>query len=206
MTLPATAKDVLDFWFGDAAGGDESALQDAFSRWFGGGNAFDAEIEERFGAHIETALSGGLVDWESDIRSRLALVILLDQFPRNVFRRTAKAFAGDDRALKLARDAVHDNQDERLLPVERVFLLMPYQHAEDISVQEEGVRLFRSLSDNAERDDVKKLLQSSFQYAQKHRDIIARFGRFPYRNAVLGRRSTPGEERWLQDSGERFGQ
>lgn len=206
MTFPAAAKDVLDFWFVDAASGDEAALQDAFSRWFGGGAAFDAEIEERFGAHIETALSGGLTDWETGIRSRLALVILLDQFPRNVFRRTAKAFAGDDRALKLARDAVHDNQDEKLLPVERVFLLMPYQHAEDLAVQEEGVRLFRTLANNAERDGVKKLLQNSFQYARKHRDIIARFGRFPYRNAVLGRRPTPDEERWLQESGERFGQ
>ncbi|MBW3568031.1 MAG: DUF924 domain-containing protein [Proteobacteria bacterium] len=206
MTLPAAAKDVLEFWFGDAAGGDEAALQDAFSRWFGGGDAFDTEIEERFGVHIETALSGGLVDWESDVRSRLALVILLDQFPRNVFRRTAKAFAGDDRAIQLARDAVREGLDEKLLPVEQVFLLMPYQHAEDISLQEEGVRLFRLLADGTEPHSVKKLLQSSFKYAQKHCDIIARFGRFPYRNAVLGRRSTPDEERWLQDSGERFGQ
>jgi len=204
--LPAAAREVLDFWLGDAAGSDEAALNAASSRWFTGGAHVDAEIRERFGACIEDALAGGLSDWENDIRARLALVILLDQFPRNVFRRTARAFAGDARALQLVRDAVRDNHDKDLRPVERLFLLMPYQHAEDIDVQHEGVRLFKQLAEEPVTDAIGKVLRISLEYAERHSAIIARFGRFPYRNEVLGRDSTVEEERWLQESGERFGQ
>lgn len=200
MTSP---DDVLDFWF---RGTDGAELDEAFRRWFGGGTAFDTEIRDRFGGLVEAAMEGGLVDWERDIRSRLALVLVLDQFPRNIFRRTAKAFAGDARALGLARRSVADGDDRSLSPVERVFLLMPYQHAEDIDVQRDGVRLFATLAESDAPEPVQKLLESSLGYARQHCDIIARFGRFPYRNEVLGRGTTAEEAQWLEASGERFGQ
>lgn len=204
--MPATAREVLDFWFGDAAAGDDKAIQEAFSRWFKSDAEFDAEIERRFGALIENALAGGLREWENEIHSRLALILLLDQFPRNVFRRTARAFAGDSRALGLAVEAVREGQDRNLQPVEKVFLLMPYQHAEQHSVQDESVRLFRELAEASAPGAVRKFLQSSLEYAEKHREIVARFGRFPYRNDVLGRTSTEAEEHWLQETEQRFGQ
>ncbi|HEX7031192.1 MAG TPA: DUF924 family protein [Gammaproteobacteria bacterium] len=201
--------DVLDFWFGGVSrsdGDDAAGSENPFQRWFGGADAFDAEIRERFGALIDTALEGGLADWEDDVPSRLALILLLDQFPRNVFRRTARAFAGDERALGLARRTVANGEDERLAPAERFFLLMPYQHAEDRDTQAEGVRLFEELAALAVPGPLKKMLASGLEYARKHCDIIARFGRFPYRNAVLGRETTAEEEKWLTESGERFGQ
>ncbi|HEX7047589.1 MAG TPA: DUF924 family protein [Gammaproteobacteria bacterium] len=199
---------VIDFWFdGVVPDGDDTAgLENAFKRWFGGGEAFDEEIRERFGALIETALDGGLVDWENDIRSRLALILLIDQFPRNVFRRTARAFAGDERALQLSERTVVDGEDRKLALVERFFLLMPYQHAEDRATQKEGVRLFEELATQPASEPLEKLLNSGLGYARKHCDIIARFGRFPYRNAVLNRETTTEEEQWLAESGERFGQ
>lgn len=197
-----SARDVLDFWFG----GDAAAPETAFRRWFGGGEAFDAEIRARFGALTEDALAGGLVDWEADVRERLALIILLDQFPRNIFRRTARAFAGDARALRLAERTVAAGEDAQLSPLERSFLYMPYQHAEDRGAQNEGVRLFGLLANEAAIEPVRKMLRANLDYARRHRDIVARFGRFPYRNDVLDRESTAAEARWLEDSDERFGQ
>lgn len=201
-----TRDDILDFWFGDAASGDADALQAAFRRWFGGGAAFDRRIERQFGDAIERALAGGYSEWEGEARSRLALVLLLDQFPRNVFRGTARAFAGDARALRLARDAVGNGLLEALTPVERVFLLMPYQHAEDRDVQRESVARFAELVREDVPDHVRKLLASSHDYAVRHCEIVTRFGRFPYRNEALGRASSDAELAWLAESNERFGQ
>lgn len=205
MSASGEAETVLDFWFGDAiAGGD--ALDVAFGRWFGGGKAFDREVETRFGELVERALTGDLREWEDAIRSRLALILLLDQFPRNIHRGTARAFAGDERALRLARHSVANGDDRALAPLERVFLLMPFQHAEDLDAQREGVALFAALAEESLPDEQRKLLESSRDYAVKHCRIIERFGRFPYRNAVLGRPDTDDEREWLADSPERFGQ
>lgn len=202
-------REVLDFWFDGVSredDGDAVGLENAFGRWFGGGEAFDREIRERFGALTETALGGGLADWEDDIHSRLALVLVLDQFPRNVFRGSARAFAGDGRALRLSRDAVAGGNDRHLALIERFFLLMPYQHAEDRKTQQEGLRLFEDLASLPASEALQKLLSSGLGYARRHWDIIARFGRFPYRNHVLNRKTTAAEEKWLAESGERFGQ
>lgn len=201
--MMTAARDVLDFWFG---GDDAAGPEGTFQRWFGGGEAFDAEIRDRFGALTETALGGGLVEWEEDIRARLALVLVLDQFPRNIFRRTARAFAGDARALRLAGRSVAGGEDMQLSPLERSFLYMPFQHAEDIEAQREGVRLFAALANENAPEPVRKMLRSNLDYARRHHDIVARFGRFPYRNAVLGRETTEAEARWLEESGDRFGQ
>lgn len=202
MIAPA---EVTGFWFGGVSE-DAAGLETAFRRWFQGGDALDAEIRERFGDAVELALDGGFAEWEGEARTRLALILLLDQFPRNIFRHTAKAFAGDARALRLSRETVSRGEDRELAPLERFFLLMPCQHAEDRGVQENGVRLFAALVEDAGQGPAMKILQSGLDYARKHRDIIERFGRFPYRNDVLGRTTTAEEARWLDESPERFGQ
>ena len=205
-TKPA---DVIDYWMGDVLR-DVALLDSAFERWFGGGEAVDAEIRERFGTAVETALDGGLRDWEGNIHDSVALVILLDQFPRNIHRRTPRAFEGDERALAITRYWLERDAVSRLPYVEQVFLLMPFQHVEDPGLQEQGVRLFRALEDEAcqtgEPCRVVKWLASTREYAELHRDIIRRFGRFPHRNRILGRDSTEEEIAWMEDGGHNFGQ
>ncbi|HEX6929104.1 MAG TPA: DUF924 family protein, partial [Gammaproteobacteria bacterium] len=193
------------FWIGDASAGERPALEPAMQRWFGGDKALDMRIRERFGEQIESALAGGFRQWEDDIRARLALIILLDQFTRNVFRGTARAFAGDARALGLARGAIAAGDIQSLTIIERVFLFMPCQHAEDRKVQDESVRLFAALAEEAPVA-LEDLLRTNLKYAKLHHDIVMRFGRFPHRNAVLKRTTTPDEAAWLEESGMRFGQ
>ncbi|HEX7031314.1 MAG TPA: DUF924 family protein [Gammaproteobacteria bacterium] len=202
----ADAGEVLAFWFGDAAAGDAAELKAAFGRWFGGGEAFDRQIEDRFGERIECALAGGFSDWADEPRSRLALILLLDQFPRNVFRGTGRAFAGDKRALALASDAVARDMHLALAPVERVFLFMPYQHAEDAGIQRQSVELYAALAREQVSPEVHAFLESTRDYAVRHCEIVARFGRFPYRNEALGRKTSAAEHAWLAESNERFGQ
>lgn len=197
--MNTTAEEVLDFWF-STENGDLP-----MKRWFVASPEFDDEIRGRFGEAVRIALDGGLKEWEADARSRLALILLLDQFPRNIYRRTAQAFAGDARALGLARRTVKDRELERLAPLESMFLLMPYQHAEDLEVQREGVREFEALAGKG-GESTRPILESAADYARKHCDIIARFGRFPYRNDVLNRQSTSEEKAWLASGVERFGQ
>lgn len=206
MTVSPAAREILDFWLGDAVGGDEQALNNAFERWFGGSSEIDERVRARFGAQVGSALEGGFEEWEGNVRARLALILLLDQFPRNVFRRTARAFAGDARALKLARQAVARGEDRELSLVERVFLLMPFQHAEDLDAQREGVALFRELAQQPAPPYLRKLLESSLKFAEKHHDIISQFDRFPYRNEALGRTPTAKEKTWLEKTSVRFGQ
>ena len=202
--FPPLASEVLEFWIGNAAD-NSGSMQNAFKRWFQGGKALDAEIQQRFGVAVAAALAGEYTQWEESPRARLALVILLDQFPRNIHRGTALAFAGDARAVALSRRTVADNALRTITPLEQLFMLMPYQHVEYLPVQEEGLLQFRELAAADVPDFVSRFLQSSLEYAEQHRDIIARFGRFPYRNEVLGRDSTDEELEWLE-TGARFGQ
>ena len=200
---PALAADVLDFWLGDgiALGWPSGDLN---KRWFSGGALLDDEVRVRFGQVVHQALQGGLTDWEEPLHSRLALVILLDQFSRNVFRGAAQAFNGDTRALQLTQHTLAQQQD-RLLPwVGRVFMYMPLMHAEDAALQATGVGCFSQLLAEAP-DSLKPKLQGNLDAARQHSDIIGRFGRFPYRNAVLGRSSTAEEMEFLRN-GPRFGQ
>lgn len=200
-TTPAAA--ILDFWLGDNfASGWPS--HDMGKQWFGGTPALDQQIADRFGAAVTQALGGGLTDWETQPLDRLALVILLDQFPRNIYRGKAQAFAGDERAQRLVRDALAQGMDTQLPWVGRMFLYMPLMHAEDLPLQEEGVRRFRQLAEEVP-DDLRVSLNSSLRFAEQHRDIIARLGRFPYRNNALGRTNTALEFEFLKN-GPRFGQ
>lgn len=196
-------QDILDFWFGDGLvlgwpSDDRSGL------WFRGGAAIDAEIRERFGPLVEQALDGGLTDWEAVPTSRLALVILLDQFTRNAHRGQARAFAGDGRAQRLVLQSLALEQDAELPVIGRVFFYMPLMHAESPTLQDECVIKFEALWRQSP-PALQARLDGNLMSAREHADIVARFGRFPHRNAVLGRASTVDEEAFLQH-GPRFGQ
>lgn len=190
----ASPASVIDFWF----------HPDMRTRWFTGGAELDSTIRRRFGAAVALAQAGDLIEWESEPSSRLALVLLLDQFPRNIFRGKAKAFSGDERAQRLVSIALARGADLSLPWLGRAFFYMPLMHAEDLQLQEEGVRRYSSLA-AAAPEDLRDTMQSSLAYAKQHRDIIARLGRFPHRNAALGRTSTALEFEFLK-TGPRFGQ
>ncbi len=191
---PVNATSVLDFWFSP----------DMRQQWFTGGAELDATISRRFGPAVALALAGELVAWEAEPQSRLALVLLLDQFPRNIFRGKAEAFAGDEHAQRVVSTGLASGADLSLPWLGRVFFYMPLMHAEDLQLQEEGVRRYTSLAAAAPQD-LSDVMQSSLAYAEQHRDIIARMGRFPHRNSVLGRTSSALEFQFLK-TGPRFGQ
>jgi len=202
-TTPQAALDVLDFWFGDGLARDWPS-QDHNELWFGGGPAQDEAIRQRFGPLVDEALDGGLTDWEADTHARLALIVLLDQLSRNVHRGQRRAFDGDARAQRLSRLSIAEGMDTTLTPAGCVFLYMPLMHAEHLELQEECVAHFHRLVDSSP-PTLRDKLASNLRFAVVHRDIVAQYGRFPYRNAVLGRATTPEEEAFLKD-GPRFGQ
>lgn len=192
-----TADTILDFWFdrpGFAAAGEPLKPR---PQWWEKNDAFDALIRERFGDAVETALAGGLADWEVQAESALALIILLDQFPRNIFRGTPKAFAGDERARAVAHKAVGRGLDIKVPPVMRQFFYMPFQHSELLSDQDLSILLFTALEKELPGCDL-------LHWAERHRAIIAQFDRFPHRNAILGRQSTPEEVEFLKQPGSSF--
>ncbi len=187
-------RNVLDFWFGAPGSSEFGAPRPA---WFRQSDDFDAEIKTRFGQAVEAALADGLDDWCQDIDGTLALILLLDQFPRNIFRGTAKMFAGDSRARSVAAKAIAVGADKTLLPVQQTFLYLPFEHSEDAEDQAYCVQLFEALPDDVAEK------ANWLDYAIRHQAIINRFARFPHRNEVLGRPSTPQEVEFLKqpDSG-----
>lgn len=198
---------ILEFWFGKLPL-DRDELEDRMSVWFADGSKdrhVDYAIRDRFGEAMQRAASGELDAWASSPRRSLALILLLDQFPRNVYRGSARAFASDDRALQTTLTGIEQGADGALDPIERFFYYMPLQHAESLDVQEQAVTLFTRLVDDFPAE-VRSLVASSAEFARKHRDIVKRFGRFPHRNRALGRASTPEEIRYLAEGGESFGQ
>jgi uncharacterized protein (DUF924 family) len=201
--LGASAQDVLDFWFSDGLRCDWPST-DHQPLWFGGGAEQDETIRRRFGALVESALNGGLAEWERTPLARLALLIVLDQFSRNVYRSQARAFAGDARAQLLVLTALAAGEDTRQARVGCVFLYMPLMHAEDLALQERCVACFTALHSHSP-PALREKLASNLHFAIEHRDTIQRFGRFPHRNAVLGRESSAEEEAFLKD-GPRYEQ
>lgn len=191
-----TAQDVLDFWFLPAASEGFGQPRDV---WFRKDDQFDAGIAERFGPLIEQALAGGLRDWDQQgPAGTLARILVLDQFTRNACRGTAASFAGDPLALAAAQRLVDSGADQALLPVQRWFAYMPFEHAEDARMQERSVALFEALA------QANPGYEGVLDYAHKHRGVIARFGRFPHRNPILGRASTPDEAAYLAQPGAGF--
>ncbi len=190
MNREPLAQEVLEFWFGPAP----RAARDA---WFRKDAAFDATVRARFGGATIAALDGAYLDWTATPHGTLARVLLLDQFPRNVFRDTPRAFAGDREALAMAAAAVDAGHDRELDPWERWFLYLPFEHAEDRAAQERSIALYVRLRDEAG-------LAAPLEWAERHAAIVRRFGRYPHRNAILGRESTPDEIAFLREPGSRF--
>jgi uncharacterized protein (DUF924 family) len=185
---------LLDFWFLPAGHPDHGASREA---WFKKDPAFDEEIRSRFGEDLKIAVTGGYDHLTSTPLSALAVVVLLDQFSRNLFRGQARAFAGDARARTIADAAVRAGLDQALLPVQRQFLYLPFEHSETLPDQARCMELYASLPAGELRDNC-------LDYGRRHQAIIERFGRFPHRNAALGRPTTPEEEAFLTEPGSSF--
>ena len=194
-----TPTEIIEFWLGPAPDNFESVARTA-KRWYITDDEFDAEIRDRFGAAIEHAQRGAFADWTETPDGSLALVILLDQFPRNAYRGTADAFRGDPIALAVAGRAVERGFDRDLAIPGRAFLYHPFEHSERPEDQVRSVVLFETLS--AEAPPAWREFAAEFvPYAHAHRDVIARFGRFPHRNAILGRVNTAEEQAYLDRGG-----
>ncbi|MBL8676285.1 MAG: DUF924 domain-containing protein [Alphaproteobacteria bacterium] len=183
MSAQAIASIILNFWFGEPNSLSYGRYKDF---WFQSTPELDGQIRKQLEPVDQKAIKGELDPLSETPEGSLALVIILDQFPRNMYRGTPQAFASDAKALKVAKEAVEKKFDQDLLPMQRMFLYLPYEHSENIEDQEQSVKLFKNLGD-----------ELALKYAIEHRDAITQFGRFPHRNAILGRESTPEEIRFL---------
>lgn len=196
----ASARDILNFWFGEPGEPDYGKQRKA---WFIKNPAFDAEIGDRFSPMVEAAAAGKLQSWKADSDSCLALLLLLDQFPRNLYRGSAQAFATDDEAVAVADHGILQGFDryrtnEQARPtVQRWFFYLPFEHSEKLGDQERSVALFEQLLGDGDS-------KSTIDYAYRHREVIQRFGRFPHRNQALGRQNTSAEAAFLQQPGSSF--
>ena len=194
---------ILDFWFG--ACGPNGALDPAKKKmWFGDGRKYDAVIRKRFGKLHSRASRGELdVQWAAMPRGRIALIVVLDQMSRHIHRGTPAAFAQDPAAQRLAVTGVEKSVDQELVPAQRVFFFLPFEHAEDLELQRLGVRCFDGLARTV-AEPCRKEYESFADYARRHCEIVERFGRFPHRNQPLGRVSTPEEIKFLKQPGSSF--
>jgi uncharacterized protein (DUF924 family) len=204
------AQDVLDYWFG----ADPLAPNQVGNRmrlWFGGDDPpeirelRDEDMAERFTELAGQAAGGELDAWAGSPHRLLALILLLDQIPRNIYRGTARAFAQDEKALALALDGTSTGADAGLTPIQRVFLYMPLQHSESPDVQDESVAAYRALAAAAPPEH-RAVFDGCLQFAELHQRIVKRFGRFPHRNRVLGRRNSEAEQKFLDEEAVTFGQ
>ena len=190
----STPGEILDFWFGREGEEGHGAFREA---WFTKDPEFDREVRDRFEGAYEEAAAGNLEHWKDEARSCLALIILLDQFPRNMFRGDPKTYATDDKAREAARHAVEQAYDRELLPYGRLFLYLPFEHSEDLEDQRFSVELFRGLAAEMGSEDL-------LGYAVRHLEIVEQFGRFPHRNEILGRATTPEEAEFLREPDSSF--
>jgi uncharacterized protein (DUF924 family) len=195
---------ILHFWFGDPDAAEGALAR----RWFQKDPAFDDEIRRTFGDDIEEAARGERSAWAESARGALALVVLLDQLPRNVFRGSPRSFAGDARAFAVSEDAQARGLDRALSFLERYILLMPMMHAEDRAAQRRSVEAFARLAADAQEaaapESVQKMLRGAHDYATRHAQIVERFGRFPHRNGLLERAASPEEVEFLKEPGSSF--
>ncbi|MGB2925187.1 MAG: DUF924 family protein [Limnothrix sp.] len=185
---------VLDFWFGERTDPNYGRSR---KEWFIKNSAFDDLVREHLESFYQQAKLGLFKNWRRNPNGCLALIILLDQVPRNLFRRTPQAFATDNKALEIAQWAIANSFDHGLLTVQKLFIYLPFEHSETIADQRRSLELFNSLADDPEA-------KSFIDYAQKHFDVIERFGRFPHRNEILGRTNTAAETEFLSQPGSSF--
>lgn len=196
--------EILSFWFKEQAL-SAPQIDHRMDIWFGEDPDFDDQIETAFADDVNSACKGKLDHWAAEPHGRLALIILIDQFRRNIYRNTAKAFSQDKLALKLCVEGAMEKKDKGLTPIQKVFFYMPLQHAESRKVQAKSVELYNRLAES-----VSPTYQETFltvaQFAELHKDIIDQFGRFPHRNELLGRANTPEEDEYLAGDSPDFGQ
>lgn len=195
--------ELIEFWFRDCRADPERALE-LRSLWFGGGPHLDAELRRRFEPWVEAAARGELDHWKSTAAGQLALVLLLDQLPRNLYRGTARAFTYDERARGFAHSLIERGLFE-LSPPEQMFAVMPLMHSEELADQERALEILDRCVESA-APEWRPLLAESREFARDHHNVIARFGRFPHRNAVLGRDSNHEERAFLAEGGDSWGQ
>jgi len=191
--VPSTPADVLNFWF----------ASDAEPHWYERNDAFDAAIGERFGDTLQAALRGDLDDWADTPEGWLALLIVRDQFSRNLYRNDARAWSGDPGTQVLALKGIARGHDQQLTPMQRVFAYMPLEHAESPVLPKHCVHLFEGLVASQPAAE-RPRYQNFLDYARRHHDVIEQFGRFPHRNAVLGRVDTSAEQAYLATPGAGF--
>lgn len=197
-----TQDTIHSFWFGDSTA-DADVVRDKSALWWGKDPDVDAAMARRFRRALTAAESGMLDAWSQTTAGRLALILLTDQFPRNIFRGQARSFAFDRLARAWCLEGLHDRRDRQLRPVERVFYYMPLEHSEDIDHQVRSVALFEELLAEVPAE-LKESFAGYLDFARRHHAIIARFGRFPHRNAILGRHPTDAELAFLSEPGSSF--
>lgn len=191
--MPRSPQEVLRFWF-------DPAVQ---AHWFASDDVFDEQVRQRFGDTLDAAVRGELESWADTPEGWLALLIVLDQFSRNIHRGDARAWSADAASQALALAGIARGDDQRLIPLQRLFVYLPLEHAEDVALQHRSVQLFERLA-NQQPDAAREPYLGFLDYARRHRDVIHRFGRFPHRNALLGRDSTPDEQAYLDSPGSGF--
>ncbi len=194
--------DVLEYWFGQQSS-DEDVIKEKSSLWWSKDENLDREIRDRFGELHDKACTGMLDSWKKQPKSYLALIVLTDQFSRNMYRGTPKAFAQDPLALSLTVDGIELGMTKQLRWIEKVFFCMPLEHSESLAMQERSVKMFRELAGDVPESS-KNAFSENIDFAVKHWEIINQFGRFPHRNAILNRESTPEEVNFLKQSGSSF--
>jgi len=195
---------VLSFWFKDHEL-TAPQIDGRMDIWFGEDPLFDEKVARHFADDVEQASEGNLDHWAVEPRGRLALIILIDQFRRNIYRNSAEAFAKDKAALKLCVEGAMEKKDKGLSPIERVFFYMPLQHAESRKVQKKSVDIFNKLA-GAVSPTYRETFETVAQFAELHADIVEQFGRFPHRNRIMERENTPEEEQYLAGDVPTFGQ
>lgn len=195
---------ILSFWFKEQEL-TAPQIDRRMDIWFGEDEVFDLECKKEFANDVELAAEGKLNHWAHQPRGRLALILLIDQFRRNIYRNTAEAFSLDKAALKLCVEGARDKKDQGLTPIQKAFFYMPLQHAESLKVQEKGVQIFRKLAE-AVSPTYRETFETMATFAELHHDIIEQFGRFPHRNKLLDRENTPEEEEYLAGDSPDFGQ
>ena len=197
-----TPQTILEYWFGSNPD-DAAVAAERSNLWWSKSEAVDAEIRERFESLVLKATAGELDHWASMPKSLLVLILLTDQYPRNIYRDSARAFAFDPKAFAWCVDGINAGLDLMLRPIERVFFYLPLEHSESLEHQYQSVSLFRNLCDIVNADQ-KPAFENFLDFAVRHRNIIGRFGRFPHRNKILGRQSTPEELTFLAEAGSSF--
>jgi uncharacterized protein (DUF924 family) len=201
-SLTTTANTILKFWFGDDIE-TPKAVAERSKQWFASDTTFDERIRARFETQPDRALRGDLADWTRSPVPTLALVLVLDQFPRNLYRGSSQSFAYDSAAVEISREAIARSFDQELHPLHAAFLYLPFEHSEDQVLQDRCVTLFRRLAERAP-SQLADHFTSFLRYAERHHEIIKQFDRFPHRNTILGRRSTSAEVEFLRTGGDTF--